>query len=80
MAEGGYGRRRAEEEEEELLADPVAQVMRRAGARALTLFESRLREYCALGLGSTWGPQVAADHPFIRWNAAEGRLEAALLS
>jgi len=56
---------------------PHSRVLLRACVRAQSLFESRLHEYCALGLGSAWGPQVAADHPFLRWNMAEGRLEAA---
>ena len=77
--DGGDGRRTTEEQED-LLAGPDAQATLRAGVRAVVLFESRLREYCALGLGGAWAPQVAEDHPFLRWNAAEGRLEAAFFS
>lgn len=77
--DGGDGRRTTEDQED-LLAGPDAQATLRAGVRAVVLFESRLREYCALGLGGAWAPRVAEDHPFLRWNAAEGRLEAAFFS
>ncbi|GBF99195.1 kinesin [Raphidocelis subcapitata] len=58
---------------------PHDRAMVSACVRAQSLFESRLREYCALGLGTAWAAQVPEDHPFLRWSAAEERLEAAIL-
>lgn len=47
-------------------------------ARVKERLESRLREFCALGLAG-WAPSVPAGHPFMSWDAVGGRLVAARL-
>ena len=48
-------------------------------ARVQELLEARIREFCVLGLAK-WAAEVPAGHPFMGWDAAEGRLVAARLA
>lgn len=50
-----------------------------ARERVRQLFASRLQEFCMLGLAK-WAAEVPAGHPFMGWDATEGRLVAARLA